>query len=307
MKKLDRFIERINFKKVTKVYLILSAVLLVICLMGVAYFFRGKIIFTMAYFKVHNQVERNGISDSIKPQLDKLANYSSDIKDILLLDKENNIVYKAKNSDIGENGKLTLTLNKHNRKFLQDANNPDIFYRVVRPERLILSKESIKKPREVEEEYNDEYFYSTNFNAKKVYLLNYLVDKRNGMKVFIISDIKAMPYAEQLLEAIGGLLSIIFFVYWVLLALWVYKDASRRYLNATLWGLLVLVTNIVGLIVYLLFKQNNQTCYKCGALQSRSDVFCSICGAKINKSCEKCGNIVAKDDKYCSKCGEKLN
>ncbi|MCR4436550.1 MAG: zinc ribbon domain-containing protein [Clostridiales bacterium] len=307
MKKFDEFIERVNFRKVTKVYIILSIVLLAISVAGTAYFFREKIIFTMDYFKIHRQVEENGIGDSIKPQLDKLANASSDIKDILLLDKENNIVYKSKNSDIGKNNKLVLNLNKDNRKFLEDANDPNVFYKLVRPERLILSKESIKKPREVEEEYDDEYFYNTNFNAKKVYLLNYLVDKRNGMKVFIISDIKAMPYAEQLLETIGGLLSVIFFVYWVLLALWVYKDAGRRYLNAALWGLLVLVTNIVGLIVYLLFKQNNQTCYKCGALQSRSDVFCSICGTKINKSCEKCGNIVVKNDKYCSKCGEKLN
>ncbi len=43
--------------------------------------------------------------------------------------------------------------------------------------------------------------------------------------------------------------------YWIGLALWVYKDAGRRKLNASLWGLLILITNLVGFIVYLIYNK----------------------------------------------------
>jgi uncharacterized membrane protein len=101
----------------------------------------------------------------------------------------------------------------------------------------------------------------------------------------MIRTVSPIPYAEKLLEIIGELLGLIMAFYWIGLALWVYKDAGRKKLNASLWGLLILITNLVGLIVYLIYKQSNLTCFKCGALQSKFSSFCSNCGTGINESC----------------------
>jgi len=49
-----------------------------------------------------------------------------------------------------------------------------------------------------------------------------------------------------------------------------------------------------GFIVYLIYKQNNLTCYKCGALQSKFNSFCSNCGSEINKSCHNCKAMISK-------------
>ena len=47
-----------------------------------------------------------------------------------------------------------------------------------------------------------------------------------------------------------------------------YKDAYKSKLYPVLWGLIGLFTNVIGLIVYLIYKKGNVTCDKCGASQS---------------------------------------
>jgi cbb3-type cytochrome oxidase subunit 3 len=306
MKYLDDFINKINFKKIVKYYLVFSVLALLVCIGSTTYIFRDKISFALDYMKLSEGLRKNYIDNSIKPQLDKLANDSNDVVDIIMLDKDNNIIYKAKSSDIGTNNKLILNSPKDDGKYLQEVNNTDIFYKVVRPEGLIFSNESLKEWAEFGKEKDDELFYESNFNNKNVYLLNYLLDKNNGTKVFIITDIKTIPYGERLFEAIGGILEIIFVLYWVGVALWVYKDAKKKKMNEALWGMLTLITNLAGLVVYMLYKQNNETCYKCGTLQSKYNIYCSSCGTKIKKTCDKCGMIVDDNNSYCGKCGNEL-
>ena len=48
------------------------------------------------------------------------------------------------------------------------------------------------------------------------------------------------------------------FIVWIILAIWVYKDAKKRGENAVLWLLVVLLTGIIGLIVYLIVRKSEQ-------------------------------------------------
>jgi len=47
---------------------------------------------------------------------------------------------------------------------------------------------------------------------------------------------------------------IIFYVVAILIAVWVYKDAKKRDMNATVWLLIVLLTGCIGCIVYLVVR-----------------------------------------------------
>jgi len=49
-------------------------------------------------------------------------------------------------------------------------------------------------------------------------------------------------------------LVILFFVIGLLLAIWVYKDAKKRDMNAAVWLLIVLVTGCIGCIIYLVVR-----------------------------------------------------
>jgi len=59
---------------------------------------------------------------------------------------------------------------------------------------------------------------------------------------------------------LGGLLMIYVIVLLVvcvislLIAIWVYKDAKKRDMNAAVWLLIVLVTGCIGCIIYLVVR-----------------------------------------------------
>ncbi|MCD6457287.1 MAG: PLDc N-terminal domain-containing protein [Thermoproteales archaeon] len=45
------------------------------------------------------------------------------------------------------------------------------------------------------------------------------------------------------------------FILWIAVVIWVYKDAEKRGENGVLWLLVVLVGGIIGLIVYLILRE----------------------------------------------------
>ncbi len=49
-------------------------------------------------------------------------------------------------------------------------------------------------------------------------------------------------------------IAIVFYVIAILIAIWVYKDAKKRDMNAAVWLLIVLVTGCIGCIVYLVIR-----------------------------------------------------
>jgi len=50
------------------------------------------------------------------------------------------------------------------------------------------------------------------------------------------------------------ILPILWFVIGLLIAIWVYKDAKKRDMNAAVWLLIVLVTSCIGCIIYLVVR-----------------------------------------------------
>jgi ABC-type tungstate transport system substrate-binding protein len=44
---------------------------------------------------------------------------------------------------------------------------------------------------------------------------------------------------------------------WIYICVYVYRDAKRRGMDATVWLLLVLLTGFIGLIVYLIVRRDH--------------------------------------------------
>ena len=299
---------RINFKKIFIIYIIAAIIVGVSSLSFLAYQFREKIIFAYEYNKVSEKVAHNrGGIDAVKSELAKLANKSIDIVDILVLDSENKITFSVNNSEFAKSGNLELvaSTNRENR-FLTDKTNPNIYFRLVKNDRMMISKAMFGKENEIKRGYYDDYFYENNFSEKKVYLLSYIADTASDNKIYFISDIKPIANAKLYIRAVGALVMLLFMFYWVLIALWVYQNASKSKLNSTVWGIITLFTNLAGLLVYLIYKQNSLTCFKCDAVQSNTNNFCTYCGSKLGKTCDNCDSPVNSKDKYCKKCGSEI-
>lgn len=301
----DKIINKINFKAALKIFLISSIVIMLTCIIAIGYVLRDKIHMAMDYKTVTETFRKEGVSDKTKMQINNLASNSKDIVNALILDKENNIIFKINNSLVGNNTKLQFTPFEFDRKYLQDSSNKNIIYKVVGEENIFLNKDYIKNDRKIKSDIDHDFSYEQDFSSKEVYMLSYESTRVTGNKILIIRTVTPIPYAEGLIETSAAIFGFLFIIYWIGLALWIYKDAGKRNLNASLWGLLVLITNLVGLIVYLIYKQNNLTCIQCGTLQSKYNVFCSSCGIKVNENCSSCGAIINKRENYCTRCGSK--
>jgi len=60
------------------------------------------------------------------------------------------------------------------------------------------------------------------------------------------------------LSGIFCCIPLIWFIIGVLLCVWVYRDAQSRGMEAALWLLIVLITGILGLIVYLIVREEKK-------------------------------------------------
>jgi len=125
--------------------------------------------------------------------------------------------------------------------------------------------------------------------------------------------------------------SLLFVVIWLAVILWVYKDAERRRMSGLLWALLVFIGNLVGLLIYLIIRQDHPVCCEpagpttsappstaegpekklpaCPACQKPVEsgfVYCPQCGAALQKTCPSCSKPAESDWKVCPHCGAPL-
>jgi hypothetical protein len=125
--------------------------------------------------------------------------------------------------------------------------------------------------------------------------------------------------------------SLLFVFIWLAVILWVYKDAERRRMSGLLWALLVFIGNLVGLLIYLIIRQDHPVCAEpsgsatapppgppetaekkrpaCPACQKTVEpvfIYCPHCGASLQKACPSCGKPREPEWKVCPHCGAQL-
>ena len=100
-----------------------------------------------------------------------------------------------------------------------------------------------------------------------------------GLNWFFV-DRNTLGLAEVGLVTVIGAMGGLFAAAYVLLAGYVYADASRRGMPAIAWtALTVLVPNAIGFVRYfLLRKPIMHPCPKCGCGVAQDAAFCSRCG-----------------------------
>lgn len=116
------------------------------------------------------------------------------------------------------------------------------------------------------------------------------------------------------------MMSILLLVIWVMVIVWVYRDAERKGMNGFLWALLVLIGNLIGLIIYLIIRTDSRQqpsrsgdpgedmieCPGCHQGVQKEFAFCPNCGEMLKPQCPKCHSDIQKEWKICPHCGAKL-
>ncbi len=79
----------------------------------------------------------------------------------------------------------------------------------------------------------------------------------------------------------------------ILLAIWVYKDAKKRGSSGALWLLIVIITGIIGLIIWLVVRPpiggekpagSDRRCPNCGRTIPMDARACPYCAKKFEES-----------------------
>lgn len=308
MEKLDVSIKKINFKKAIILYLIFILTVGIAYGAFIGYQFREKLSTIYKANKIEDNFE-NGSKDTveIKEDLTSLAKNSSDIVDILLLDSSNRILFSAKNSNLasGETFILKNDMRRGN-DYLYVESLPDNQFSLLE-DRGSIANLALKNLTDLKDRHGDDYFYESDLIDKTIYTISYVLNRQSGEKIYIISDINPVPYSELYFK-IAAVIAMLFFMgYWLLVTFWVYQNAIKSKLNPLLWGMIVLCTNLAGLFVYLIYKSMNLSCFKCGALQNRDNLYCTSCGTKIGSTCPSCGTMISEKFSYCRNCGNKVS
>lgn len=301
MSRFEDGLSRWNFKKIAKVYIIVLVIAIIGCCAVAGYVYRDRISFALQYSRVSDAIEKAD-SSSVQSELDKLASSSSDVVDILMLDSDNQVVYSAKGSEFSR-GQLNLTKAGDDKDYLVSEADSGVVFKYVNGDEFLLDSVFNTDFGEVEHEYRDSSFYESGSADMTVYMLSFLDARGAGDKIYIISSPTTVAGGAVTLKVIAAVVVLLFMVYWVLLALWAYSNASKSKLNGFLWGIVVLLTNIAGVLVYEIYKHANATCPACGASQSRLHLYCTNCGQKLGRTCEVCGAQIGRKDLHCSRCG----
>lgn len=303
MNRLETTLSKWNFKKIAITYIIVAVIAVIACAVAVGIVFQERIAFAWQYSRVSEATERS--SSNMQSEIDKLAATSDDVIDILMLDGSNNVTYSAKKSEFAV-GQFNLKKTDEDKNFLTSIVNSNVVFKYVDGEEFMINSVFNRDFSDIEREYKSDSFFENGFSNKKVYMLSFLGRKDNGMKIYIISNPTSVAGGMLMLKIVASIVMLLFMIYWVLLALWTYQNAKKAKLYPLFWGVIVLFTNIVGVIVYQLYKSGNATCPACGAAQSKSHLYCTSCGTKIGDTCENCGAHVASKDSYCHGCGKKI-
>jgi hypothetical protein len=92
------------------------------------------------------------------------------------------------------------------------------------------------------------------------------------------------------------------------LSAYVYVDAKRRSMNASLWLFLVLIMLPaylgVGFVLYFTAREPlPYHCPNCGSMVSARFNYCPGCKYALHPTCAQCQQEVGEMDKYCPHCG----
>ena len=301
MSKLGKILSGWNFKKIAIFYVIAVLVAAIVCGATVGMQYRERLSFAYQYTRLEDALD-HGSDKAVQKAVDKTAAASNDVVDILILNGGNQVQYSAKHSKFAA-GTLALKQTKE-KKYLTDSRYPDAVFQYVKNEEFMVNSIINQDFGKIREDYEEGKFYENQDTSETVYMLSCIRSHDNDQKIYVISKPTSVPGGMAALKISAAMAMMFFCIYWVLVALWMYRDADKSRFSPIYWGVIGLFTNLIGLLVYKIYKRSMAVCTACGAAQNSSYLYCTNCGAQLGVRCPHCGSKVSVNDKFCHTCGK---
>ena len=299
-------IGKFKFKSIARIYIIVSVILGITAAVFLGVTLRDKISLAWQTDKLFEDFERGSANISDSAIKTYAANHP-DVADAILIDEAGKIIGRTTDAIIPGN-EVEFSSGGFYQKYgiWQIEGVEDVSFRAVGGGGRLGAGEADwfdgRDARIRNGRFDNDY---AAFSTGKVYDC---IIQRNAQdqKLLIVFDWQPMGGARSafMLAAFTALLVIM--GGWLLIALWVYKDAASKRCGGIIWGIIALFTHIFGLIAYLLYRHKRKICGSCDALQSKGNLYCSYCGHKLMETCEGCLGGVDEKDKYCRHCGKEI-
>jgi len=266
-------------------------------------------------------LEFGGLNDTAKENISELANVYGEYSNIIITDDAGKVIYNLNEGYMPDKDTFTVIVN-----IVNDSGSGALGY-------VIDKNENIKYVMYFDKVYNysrledvtrasglaEKLFFDDKGNKINVFnghvfstkYMNYAYIGSKGWNVYAIfnrtdAEYRVVPAGKiDLLSTIYQAGVMAFILFWLLLPIWVFMDARNLGFHPALWGLLALITNIIGLIVYLVVRPDPILCKNCKHILASRFVICPYCGEKNREICLKCKSVMEDAWNICPYCGEK--
>ncbi|MFP3155010.1 zinc ribbon domain-containing protein [Lachnospiraceae bacterium ZAX-1] len=287
----------IRFKKIFITYFIIAIVAGIVSTVALGVTHKNEISLATSYWNTTRQISQ-GAADQ-KDTLTTFAKAHDKVVDVLILDENNNVTFSAKNSVLAETEALKLNYAEQpgiayrgfrqysTGSYLSDPDKPDVHYQALEIGFFGGGRD-----------FSSGWFGYGDYNSSRLY--------EGGVKIYVVFDSTPIVVVDTSVKIVAAVFILLYLIFLVLIALYVYYDAKKSRRRAVAWGILALFANLWGLLFYLIYKRVRPSCGECHAVVTHGSIYCASCGVKLQASCPKCSGGVGKLDGYCRYCGEKL-
>ncbi len=304
MNRLEKTLSKKNFRKIAVIYIIAALVAGICCVTAVGIIYGERLGFAVNYLRLEHTLKHDDY-EKLCSAVDKTAFATDDVIDVLVLNSDNKVTYSSKNSEFASDY-LQLEKVGDEKKYLASEEYPDTVFKYVKNDEFMFSSILNRDFGKIRSDYDDDSFYDSSFSSKTIYMLSCINSRECDSKIFVISNPTSVPGGITAIKISAATAMFFFCIYWVLVALWLYKDAAKLKLSPLCWGLIGLLTNLAGVIVYKIYTHGVDVCTSCGAAQNNENLYCSYCGSRLGERCDNCGGKINPKDAFCRHCGNKV-
>ncbi len=277
--------------------------------------------------KIPETYIKSGVGDEMKEAvvryLEQLPEGTRQLNNIVLVDESGAILYQYNDQYLRAGAtKFSLFFDEYIGAIVYDSDEFDPFSLNLRPSQYENSsfgnrsmtldtadsiRRSLRSWRVDGEGTNNQMDVIAGLQQNKEFMLLWLYNNSVSGELYSFQN-----YSWSLWYGFVNAGAILILAYWLLLPVWVFLDARRKKTPPLPWALLVLVTNIVGLIVYWIVQ--NQTgkasviagpvCPACGKPVQEEHPYCPWCATPLHRSCTACGKPLERGWVACPWCGK---
>lgn len=256
-----------------------------------------------------NQIlQLQGLNDQVKSQISLFMQKYPNTKNVVITDKDDNILYSANSGGI--EGKTKFTLQKDaEQSGVYDLKDGRDRYRHLSQTGNDLAAGFGKMMKDNnrtgvgQKEIDGQKPPMSRFRGDMPFLNSFKIN--DNLNIYYISN----AFRENSLMGIAVitrmLLKLLGLAFWILIAIWIYNDSKEKGLNQIFWGIVGILTGILGLIIYLIYAHRLEYCRECKKRIDKNANYCAVCGSASAKKCSSCGQLNKVTMNYCPNCGAK--